>query len=107
MPIAQGIRRCARALLLATVSPGPARVAEAGAIIANAMAGAIIFALRDFAIVASEALLACACAVEAVTMVAETVGASLQATVSSIPSIVANAHAAGALAVTIAILRSA
>lgn len=107
MPIAKVAGACARTFLRATVIPGPPGVAEARAGVAHAMPGTVILTLRNLTILAGEPHHARARAVEAVAVVAVTVVARSQVAVAPVPTVVALAQTARALAVPTASRRTA
>jgi len=81
-------------------------VAEASAVVANAVPSAVILTLRNVAVVAREALFAGARAVEAVPVRAKAVVTCLEGAIASVPPFMAHALASTALAVPVAARRS-
>lgn len=93
----------ARALLAGAIRPSPSGVAEARALVANAVTGAVVLALGNLAIFASPPILARACAVEAVAMESLAISALSKTTIASIKSGVAHTATTHALAVPVAV----
>lgn len=97
----------AGASLGGTVSPGPSTVAEAGAVIADTMARAVVLALLDLAVLASPPGQAGACGVEAVAVVAGAALALDEGTVASVVTGVAHTASTSALSMSVAVAASA